>query len=57
MIKNLKFNNVEDGIKQVNKLYLQRGFRITLIHAYIEFEPLRSEMADLRISLNCASKK
>ena len=57
MTKNLKFNNVEDGIKQVNKLYLQRGFRITLIHAYIEFEPLRSEMADLRISLNCASKK
>ena len=32
MIKRQKLKNIEDGIKQVNKLYLQRGFKITCIH-------------------------
>ena len=41
MIKNLKVKNIEDGIKQVNKLYLQRGFKITCIHADSEFELLQ----------------
>ena len=49
--------NIEDGIKQVIKIYLQRGFKITGIHADSEFEHLGAEMADLGISLNCASKK
>ena len=57
MIKNRKVNNIEDGIKQVNKLYLKRGFKITCIHANSEFEPLHAKMADIYISLNCASKK
>ena len=42
MIKNRKVNNIEDGIKQINKLYLQRGFKINPIHADSEFEPLRA---------------
>ena len=41
MIKNLKIENISDRITQVHKLYLQRGFKITHIHAYSEFEPLR----------------
>ena len=49
--------NIEDGIKQVNKIYLQRGFKITRIHTDSEFESLQSDMADLVISLNYASKK
>ena len=28
MIKNRKINNIEDGIKQVHNLHLQRGFKI-----------------------------
>ena len=35
MIKNLKVKKTEYGIKQINKLYMQRGFKITLIHANI----------------------
>ena len=57
MVKNRKIKNIEDGIKQVHKLYLQRGFKVMRIHADNEFEPLQSDMADLDISLNCASKK
>ena len=57
MIKNRKINNIEDGIKQFDKLYLQRGFKITLIHADSEFELICAEMSDLVTSLNCASKK
>ena len=37
MIKNWKRNNAEDEIKQVDKLYLQRGFNITHIHTASEF--------------------
>ena len=57
MIKKRKVKNNEDSIKQVNKLYLHRGFNITRIYAYSEFEPLWAEMADLGISLNCMSNK
>ena len=56
MIKNRK-NNIEDGIKQIHKLYLQRSFKNPLIHADSDFEPLHAEMADLGISLNFISKK
>ena len=41
MIKIIKINNIEDGIKQVHKLYLQRGFKITRTHADINFGTLR----------------
>ena len=41
MIKNQKVKNIEDGIKQFKKLHLQRGFKITQIHADSEFEPLQ----------------
>ena len=55
MIKNRIMRNIEYGIKQVHKLYLQHDFKITHIHADNEFEPLRAEMVDLDISLICAS--
>ena len=57
MIKNQKIKNIEDGIKQVHKLYLQRGFKITHIHSDSKFEVLGVEMDDLGIYLNCASNK
>ena len=44
-------------MKQVHKPYMQCGLKIRHINADREFEPLRVDMADLRISLNCASKK
>ena len=40
MIKNQKIENIADGITQIHKLYLQRGFMITHIHTDCEFEPL-----------------
>ena len=57
MIKNRKFEHIADGITQVHKLYLQRGFKITHMHTNCELEPLRKEMTALGINLNCASKK
>ena len=56
-IKDRKLKNIEDGIKKVNKLYLQKCFDITHIHVYNSFETLQAEMDDLGISLNCVSKK
>ena len=41
MIKNRKIENIADGITQVHKLYLQRGFKITHMHTDCDFEPLR----------------
>ena len=49
--------NIEYGIRQVNKLYLQRGFKITYINADCEFETIRVEMADMGIWQNYVSNK
>ena len=57
MIKNRKIKNIADGFTQVHKLYLQRGFNITLMNADINFERICREMNDLGINLNYASKK
>ena len=57
MIQNRKVEYIADGITQAHKLYLQRGFKITHMHTDCEFEPLRKEMTDLGIKLNCASQK
>ena len=57
MNTNRKVEHIADGITQVNKLYLQRGFKITHMHTDCEFEPLHKEMTDLGINLNCESKK
>ena len=57
MIKNRKVEHIADGITQVHKFYLQRGFNITHMHTYFDLEPLRKEMTALGINLNCASKK
>ena len=57
MIKNIKVKNIEEGIKQVDKLYLQCGFKITYISADSEFEPICAEMAVIGISIKCTSKK
>ena len=42
MIKNQKVKNIEYGIKQVNKIYLQCGFKITHIYTDSAFGPLRA---------------
>ena len=57
MIKNRKVENISDGITQVYKLFLQRGFKITHMHTDCEFEPQLKEITSLGINLNCASKK
>ena len=57
MIKNQKIENIADGITQVHKLYLQRGFNITHNHTDCGFESLSKEMNAVGIKLNYASKK
>ena len=57
MIKNRKVEHIADGITQLHKLYLQRGFKITHMHTDCEFKPLRKEMNALGINQNCESKK
>ena len=57
MIKKPKIENIADGITQVHKLYLQRGFKITHMHTDCEFETIRKEMIYIGIKLKCASKK
>ena len=57
MIKNRKNDNIANGIMQVHKLYLHRGFKITNMHTECEFKPLHKEMTSLGINLNCAYKK
>ena len=56
-MKNRKVKNIEYGIKQVNKLYVQRRFKITRINADGEFEPLRLEVSYIGIFINYLSKK
>ena len=50
-------NNIEEIIKQINRMYLQRGFNITWIHTDKDFEPLRLEVASLDSALNCFPNK
>ena len=57
MTKNLKIENIADSITQVHQLYLQRGFKITYMHADSKFKPLRKEMITIGTKLNCAYKK
>ena len=47
MTKDRKINTIEYGIKQVHKIYLQRGFKTTRIHADGKFEPI--ETRDVRL--------
>ena len=57
MTKNRKIENIAYGITQVHKLYLQRGFKITHMHADSDFKQLLKETTALGINLNCATKK
>ena len=57
MIKSRNVGNIADGITQVHKLYLQRGFNITHMRTDCDFVPILKEMTALVINLNCASKK
>ena len=57
IINNRKVENIVEGITQVHKLYLQRGFNITHMHTDCEFETLRKEMTAPGINLKCSSKK
>ena len=50
MINNRKIKNIADGITQVEKLYLQRGFNITYIHDDNKFKPLHKEITDLGLT-------
>ena len=52
MIEPRKLKNIEDGIKQVNRLYLQHAFKITRIHADSEFKSLIAKKADIGIYLS-----
>ena len=57
MIKTRKINNIVDGMTQVHKLYLHRGFNITHMNAVSKLKPLCREMVSLGFNLNYESKK
>ena len=57
IFKDKKIKNIEGGNKQLHKIYLKCGFKITCIHADSEFGPLCVEMSYLYISLNCVYRK
>ena len=54
MIKNRKIENISDGITQIHKLCLQKGFKFTHMKTDCELKPINKEMTDLGINLNRA---
>ena len=57
MIKNVKVNNIEYGIKHINKIYMRHSFKTARMHVDSECEGLCAEMDDLASSLNFVLKK
>ena len=55
MTKNRKIKNIADGITQVLKLHLHRGFKITRVNSNRKFKTLCMEMTAIVINLNCES--
>ena len=54
-LRNQKATTLIEHIKQVNRLYRQRGFRPTYALMDGQFEPLRGELANMGIQLNIVS--
>ena len=52
MTKNRKIKNISDGTTHVQKLNLQRGFKITYMNADRYFEPLHKEIDRIQDSLH-----
>lgn len=56
MITNQKMPTILHAIKQLKAIYMKRGFNITTILMDGQFEPLRTDLAGLNISLNSVSR-
>jgi hypothetical protein len=54
-IPNCKRESIMKGIKNVNSIYVKRGFRIRLGLMDNEFQPLRADFIDVGIGLNVTS--
>ena len=54
-LRNQKSTTLIEHIKQVNRLYRQRGFRPTYALMDGQFEPLRGNLADMGLQLNTMS--
>ena len=54
-LRNQKTTTLTEHVKQVNRLYRQRGFRPVYALMDGQFEPLRGDLADLGIQLNTVS--
>jgi hypothetical protein len=55
VLKNRKTPTILQAFKNVNAIYNNRGFRITIGHTDNEFEPMRGDFLDLGVELNVAS--
>jgi hypothetical protein len=53
--KNRKNPTILQAFKNVNAIYNNRGFRITMGYTDNEFEPMRGDFLDLGVELNVAS--
>jgi hypothetical protein len=55
VLKNPKNPTILQAFKNVNAIYNNRGFQITMGHTDNEFEPMRGDFLDLGVELNVAS--
>jgi arginine deiminase len=55
MLRNQKAKTILVAIKQVKSIYMQRGFQLNHMLIDGQFELLRANLADLKITLNTVS--
>jgi hypothetical protein len=56
MLKSESAVQLMASIKLVTQTYVTRGFRVTSMMVDGQFEPLRGELAELGIAVNCVSR-
>ena len=52
VLQNQQSATILKAIKKVKSIYMQRGFKVSIMLMDGEFEPLRGHLADMHISLN-----
>ena len=55
MLQNQQSKTVIGAIKQVNSIYMKRGFEVLTLLMDGQFESIRDDLAEMRITLNTVS--
>ena len=56
-LKNAKPDTILKHIKDVYKIYVQRGFKLEIVEVDGQFEPLRGDLAEIGINMNKCSRE